>query len=106
MRRPRLSRTQLNVALAALAVVGVAGCFTGRKPDSVRPQDWWAGRGPVVPHDSFPADCSLCHTSENWQEIRADFHFDHDKETALGTGAWSAGGCWQDRYSQSDGDRH
>ena len=79
----RLSRTRLNFALAALAVIGAAGCLTDRKPDSVRPQDWWSGRGPVVPHDSFPADCALCHTSENWQEIRPDFHFDHAQETGV-----------------------
>jgi hypothetical protein len=44
-------------------------------------QSWWKERGPVVPHDSFPADCSLCHTSDGWRSIRADFAYDHGRET-------------------------
>jgi hypothetical protein len=48
------------------------------------PQNGWdQGAGPVVPHDSFPADCSLCHTGGNWQTIRADFTFDHGARTGV-----------------------
>jgi len=44
------------------------------------PQNGWdQGAGPVVPHDTFPGDCSLCHTGGNWQTIRADFTFDSSK---------------------------
>jgi hypothetical protein len=45
------------------------------------PQGWWAARGPVVPHDDFPTDCSLCHTGDDWHTIREDFAFDHEAET-------------------------
>jgi hypothetical protein len=49
----------------------------------VPPQQWAKGRGPVVPHDSFPTDCRLCHIEGSWHRIRADFHFDHGKETGV-----------------------
>ncbi|MGE3879918.1 MAG: cytochrome c3 family protein [Planctomycetota bacterium] len=49
----------------------------------IAPQNWDQGRGPVVPHDTFPADCRLCHTGEGWNEIREDFEFDHAKETGV-----------------------
>ncbi|MBI2932724.1 MAG: hypothetical protein HYY16_13840 [Planctomycetes bacterium] len=51
------------------------------KPRQAKPQAWAEGRGPVVPHDTFPADCSLCHQGGNWHEIRRDFTFNHEKET-------------------------
>lgn len=46
-------------------------------------QDWNAKRGPVVPHSSFPTDCSLCHLPGTWTEIREDFQFDHGAETGV-----------------------
>lgn len=50
---------------------------------ALQPQQWAQARGPVVPHDSFPADCSLCHTGGSWHEIRSDFAFDHEKQTGV-----------------------
>lgn len=47
------------------------------------PQGWWDARGPVVPHDTFPADCSLCHVGDDWHTIRDDFTFDHLAETGV-----------------------
>jgi hypothetical protein len=44
---------------------------------------WTANAGPVVPHDSFPADCSLCHTGDDWHTLRADFTFDHEQQAGL-----------------------
>lgn len=46
-------------------------------------QNWDKRRGPVVPHDKFPADCSLCHLGGGWHEIRADFTFDHAAQTGV-----------------------
>lgn len=46
-------------------------------------QGWKPEYGPVVPHDTFPTDCALCHTGGNWKTIRADFTFDHGKETGV-----------------------
>jgi hypothetical protein len=37
----------------------------------------------MVPHTTFPRDCSYCHEPEHWQKIRTDFHFDHLKETGF-----------------------
>jgi hypothetical protein len=51
--------------------------------ESVPPQGWRKSRGPVIPHDSFPSDCSVCHVSSSWREIRADFHFDHEQMTGM-----------------------
>jgi hypothetical protein len=46
-------------------------------------QGWDRRQGPVVPHDSFPAECSLCHTGNDWNTLRADFRFDHEAETGV-----------------------
>ena len=70
------------IALGALLLSFALSCaLHSDRPSAV--QRWWSERGPVVPHDSFPADCSLCHTEEGWRSIRADFNFDHEKETGV-----------------------
>ncbi len=72
--------------LLCAVVCGVLACATAIHDEGLRgvaPQDWWDGRGPVVPHDTFPADCSLCHTSESWAVLREDFTFDHAAETGV-----------------------
>lgn len=53
------------------------------RPQSPEVHRWWSGLGPVLPHDSFPADCKLCHTGSDWNSLRDDFHFDHLKETGV-----------------------
>lgn len=70
-------------ALLALAFLPLA-CTT-RWTTSVRVprQGWWEERGPVVPHDGFPADCQLCHEGDDWHTIRQDFEFDHAQETGV-----------------------
>ncbi|MCA8970827.1 MAG: hypothetical protein KDC95_13620 [Planctomycetes bacterium] len=47
------------------------------------PQDWDSNLGPVVPHDTFPGDCSLCHETGSWSKIRTSFEFDHEAETGV-----------------------
>ncbi len=49
----------------------------------VAPHQWSESRGPVVPHDTFPRDCSLCHEKGGWDKIRSDFRFDHAQETGV-----------------------
>jgi hypothetical protein len=79
--RPIVRRLGLALALTLLVLAcAVASRDTGPK---VPPQQWNTRRGPVVPHDSFPRDCSLCHAGTKWNEIRADFTFDHAKETGV-----------------------
>ena len=71
----RLARRAL---WALLTLVGLVACGT-----LVEPHEWQPERGPVVPHDSFPADCRLCHEGNGWNQIKADFSFDHEQETGV-----------------------
>ncbi|MGA1225250.1 MAG: cytochrome c3 family protein [Phycisphaerales bacterium] len=64
--------------LSALALMGVVACA-----NLVPRSGWRADQGPVVPHDSFPADCSLCHEGGSWDRIKPDFEYDHEKETGV-----------------------
>ena len=34
-----------------------------------------------MPHNTFPADCGICHIPDRWDVLRDDFSFDHEKET-------------------------
>lgn len=57
-------------------------------------QGWDRSLGPVVPHDTFPADCSLCHLSGDWHTLRPDFQFDHGARTGVPLlGAHAQAGC-------------
>ncbi len=50
----------------------------------VVPRKGWSKRwGPLVPHKTFPGDCSLCHVPDRWDKLRDDFSFDHEKETGV-----------------------
>jgi hypothetical protein len=87
-----MPRRHLALLLVSLGL-GLLACAIGERGDAP-PQGWWAERGPVVPHDSFPADCSLCHEGDGWQSIRADFAFDHAAETGYElVGAHAAAEC-------------
>ena len=73
----RFSRPWLWILILVIGAVVVISC----KPALTPRQGWDKSFGPVVPHDQFPADCTLCHTGKNWTTIRADFVFDHDAKT-------------------------
>lgn len=64
--------------LAPLAYLLVVACV-----NFVPQQGWSPASGPVVPHDSFPADCSLCHQGSDWHTLRADFQYDHAKQAGV-----------------------
>ena len=68
-------------ALGALAFCVVA-CVT-ETPDSAARHRWWARLGPVLPHDTFPTDCKLCHVGEKWDVLRSDFTFDHEAQAGV-----------------------
>lgn len=82
--RHRVARLRLVFA-GFVALLGLFACTMGGHigSGSVLQQDWDKRRGPVVPHDSFPKDCSLCHAGGSWSRIREDFVFDHAKETGV-----------------------
>ncbi|NOT29905.1 MAG: hypothetical protein HOP15_05580 [Planctomycetes bacterium] len=66
---------------ATFAALVLAGACLTQNPASIKQHLWWAGLGPVLPHETFPADCALCHEGTDWQGVRADFTFDHAAET-------------------------
>ena len=76
-RSQRASRVLAALALCCLVIA----CISGTPKDTQPRQGWWIGNGIVVPHDSFPTDCRLCHVEGSWNEIRDDFEFDHLAET-------------------------
>ena len=67
-----------KVVLAFVTMVFLVACaqFTQRK-------GWNKAYGPVVPHDTMPADCTLCHESGSWNKLKVNFSYDHEKETGI-----------------------
>ncbi len=45
-----------------------------------RREGWSKQWGPLVPHRTFPGDCSICHVTDRWDTLRQDFSFDHEKQ--------------------------
>jgi hypothetical protein len=81
-RKAALYRYLLTAAM--LGCGGLTACFLVKTPapdTKVKREEWRESRGPVVPHDTFPSDCTLCHEKGSWHEIRKDFAFDHERET-------------------------
>ena len=66
--------------LAALSTLFLACAI--QQTANVGRHRWWAGLGPVLPHDTFPADCELCHAGEGWS-LTEEFDFDHELETGV-----------------------
>ena len=44
---------------------------------------WDQAWGTLVPHETFPGDCSLCHLPDRWDVLRQDFRFDHAEVTGF-----------------------
>lgn len=89
--RPTQKRGRALLAIVVVALlagcVGVATQFT--------PQHKWNDAwGPMVPHHTFPGDCSTCHISSDWQVLREEFTFDHTEETGFAlTGSHDGAAC-------------
>jgi hypothetical protein len=79
-----MPRTLMQRVLAVLLLLPpvVVACAT-QGPGSGLQYRWWSGLGPVLPHDTFPAECSLCHVGRGWNTLTASFEFDHAKETGV-----------------------
>lgn len=71
-----------NRSLLLLWLVAVVGCSVAA-PSRADLHRWWSGFGLVVPHESFPSDCSLCHLGASWNELVPNFAFDHARETGV-----------------------
>ncbi len=78
----RLHQRTPWVVLAVTSALLVAACVMQGTEGALRHR-WWAGLGPVLPHDTFPANCELCHLGQAWNELTADFEFDHLAETGV-----------------------
>ncbi|MCA8970051.1 MAG: hypothetical protein KDC95_09720 [Planctomycetes bacterium] len=73
-------RRKTMIAVACFALFLVFGCVATSPGDGALHR-WWSGLGPVLPHDTFPADCNMCHMGRKWNELRDEFYFDHARET-------------------------
>ena len=78
----RLRLTKSTV-LSCLALLFLAAACATQVRRSVSQHRWWAGLGPVLPHESFPADCTLCHEGDSWNTLVEDFAYDHEGETGV-----------------------
>ncbi len=88
-----VSKKRMGWCLGA-ALVGIGACRALEGQDEVPRNGWWTGDGVVVPHESFPADCGLCHTGKTWLELDASFEFDHLEQTGVAlSGAHGAARC-------------
>lgn len=70
---------RVTVTIAAILVSLLIGCATQTRDGDIH--RWWQGLGPVLPHDTFPTDCRLCHVGETWNVLAEDFTFDHERKT-------------------------
>ncbi|MEW6743408.1 MAG: hypothetical protein AB1486_11680 [Planctomycetota bacterium] len=64
-------------------VLVIAGVVVLACVGSTPQEEWDPGFGPLVPHESFPGDCTICHTTESWYPLREDFSFDHLARTGV-----------------------
>lgn len=78
MQRKRIIGLTLFVYAALVACVTSGGDWR-----TIERHRWWAGLGPVLPHDTFPADCALCHAGLGWNSLVESFEFDHAAETGV-----------------------
>ena len=79
--RPRTRSRPLALLLGALCIA-ITACALQTAGAAARHR-WWSGLGPVLPHDTFPADCSLCHEGIEWHVLKDSFEFDHEARTGV-----------------------
>ena len=94
-RPPHPLATPVTTSVLAVVMLAILTSNFSCQQVSPPPHEWdKASFGPLVPHETFPADCSLCHVPERWDELRADFQFDHYEETGFRlVGAHAAAAC-------------
>jgi hypothetical protein len=73
-------RAKLLWSLLAIVTIVACSVVSPRQGELHR---WWAGFGLVVPHESFPAECDMCHVGSSWNQLVTDFRFDHGARTGL-----------------------
>lgn len=78
-----MSTNPMRRILFGLVLIPLVVSCLAQPPRTGEVHRWWSGLGPVLPHDKFPADCSLCHVGPKWNTLKEDFHFDHHRETGV-----------------------
>ncbi len=81
-----MSRRRFTIgywSVVSLCTIGFSCMILPGPARDRRPQGWDQQRGPTIPHDTFPTDCSLCHISDNWHTLRDDFTFDHATQAGV-----------------------
>ena len=81
MRHKRRTLVAIGASCAGLCLVMLACVMPD--PGNAQRHRWWSGLGPVLPHDTFPADCKLCHVGTTWDTLVPDFEYDHEAETGV-----------------------
>lgn len=89
---PLRPRIRARGGLVALAIALLVACHS---IGTVPRQAWNERRfGPLVPHHTFPSDCSLCHVPERWDVLKPGFAFDHLAQTGVALeGAHATAAC-------------
>ena len=77
----RLSAGRKLALVLGLAYFAFACAIQG--DPTARVHRWYQGLGPVLPHDDFPADCSMCHRGTGWQTMVEDFELAEDPVPAI-----------------------
>ncbi|MEQ8767068.1 MAG: hypothetical protein RL885_24365 [Planctomycetota bacterium] len=70
---------RILIGVIVAIIGGLIGCSV--LPDIAPRHKWSEEWGPMVPHQTFPHDCSICHVPDRWDVIKEDFSFDHGGET-------------------------
>lgn len=78
-----MKRLHKRKLIAAFAVSVLIAACVAPGPGSGRLHRWWSGLGPVLPHESFPGDCTICHVGASWNQLVVNFRFDHEKQTGV-----------------------
>ncbi len=76
-----MSKPKKPVLFLLAAALFLAAACVAPRAGTGSVHRWWSGLGPVLPHDTFPTDCKLCHVGAGWNKLVDEFSFDHEKET-------------------------
>lgn len=79
----RIDKLSNRSKLLMLVIPLLVWACVAQGPGSGALHRWWSGLGPVLPHDTFPSDCRLCHVGDSWNTLKDDFKFDHKARTGV-----------------------
>lgn len=81
MKSSRNVRQRRFASITSLCLATV-WCLLLINCETVVPRQGWSENwGPMVPHETFPGDCQICHLTNRWDVLRENFAFDHARQT-------------------------